>query len=474
MNNTYTLFSERATVIKKVLILLLVTVINGGCDDFIVIDGPRNEIIREKVYANDETAIAAMRGIYSEIMANNASGFAGGSSGISLLTGLSSDEMMAVSTDSDFYTNSLSATNNTVKGALWDPAYKYIYYCNSMIEGLNLSDALSIEIRNQLEGESRFLRAFCYFYLVNLFGDVPLVVSTDYRVTSKVSRSKEADVYQQILMDLQKAIDLLVDGYSFSNEQRIRPNRWAAIALLARTYLYMGDWDNAEAMSSQLMNSSLYALEAEPDNVFQANSSEAILQFMPVVPGYNTWEGNRFIPVFLGNPPTFAVNADLINAFETDDARFRDWLGNFTIGTDTYYYPFKYKVNASAVVTEYFMVLRLAEQYLIRAEARAQQGNLGEAILDLDVIRKRGGLLGIQETNPAIGKDELLIVIQRERQVEFFAEWGHRWFDLKRTGRVNQVMQAAKDGIWQPTDVLYPIPQTEMDRNTNLNQNSGY
>jgi hypothetical protein len=123
------------------------------------------------------------------------------------------------------------------------------------------------------------------------------------------------------------------------------------------------------------------------------------------------------------------------------------------------------------------MVLRLAEQYLIRSEARAEQQNLtgpNGAIADLNTIRARAGL-----TSYSGGSDQasVLAAILHERQVEFFTEWGHRWLDLGRTGNLNAVMDSvelAKGGSWNPDKELYPIPATELTLNPNLKQNIGY
>jgi hypothetical protein len=119
------------------------------------------------------------------------------------------------------------------------------------------------------------------------------------------------------------------------------------------------------------------------------------------------------------------------------------------------------------------MVLRLAEQYLIRAEAQAQQNNLAGAKSDLDAVRLRSGLPGVTVTT----KEAMLQDIAQERQTELFTEWGHRWFDLKRTGAMDSVMTrtaVVKGTAWKPHFKLFPIPQTEIQANPNLTQNPGY
>lgn len=119
---------------------------------------------------------------------------------------------------------------------------------------------------------------------------------------------------------------------------------------------------------------------------------------------------------------------------------------------------------------EYSIIFRLSEQYLIRAEARAHLDNISGAQLDLNTIRNRAGLPNTLATSMS----DLLNAIIQERQVELFAEQGHRWFDLKRTGNAGTVLSAIKPN-WQATDVLLPIPETELEINPNLlPQNSGY
>jgi hypothetical protein len=141
----------------------------------------------------------------------------------------------------------------------------------------------------------------------------------------------------------------------------------------------------------------------------------------------------------------------------------------------TYYYPYKYKVNTpGAPVTEYEMVLRLGEQYLIRAEAEANNSDTNDAVNDLNVIRKRAGLANYAG---ATDKSSLLTAILHERQVELFSEWGHRWLDLKRTSVVDVVMPIAtpqKGGTWQSSKQLYPLPQADLQDDPNLVQNPGY
>ncbi|HEU4473178.1 MAG TPA: RagB/SusD family nutrient uptake outer membrane protein, partial [Flavisolibacter sp.] len=122
-------------------------------------------------------------------------------------------------------------------------------------------------------------------------------------------------------------------------------------------------------------------------------------------------------------------------------------------------------------LAEYLIVFRLAEQYLIRAEARMHKGDIQGSISDLNIIRSRAGLPSLPVTLTPV---QLATAIEQERRVELFCEWGHRWQDLKRTGRAGAVLSTAKAPNWQSTDELYPIPAVEMQNNPFLTQNPGY
>jgi hypothetical protein len=331
-------------------------------------------------------------------------------------------------------------------------------------QSLSLTDSL----KKQLRGEMLLVRALNYFYLVNLFGDLPLVTSTDFRINQMLPRSSVQQVWDLILADLRQAKNDLPSSYSSAG--RIRPTRFAAAALLARVYLYQQNWSNAEAEATEVINSGQYSL-ATLTNIFLTTSSEAIWQLSPVSSTINTAEGNQFIPSSATAKPVFVITTYLFNAFESNDQRKTNWLKSNTVSGTVYYYPYKYKVRTAAPpYTEYYMVLRLAEQYLIRAEARAQQNNITGALDDLNKIRNRAGLLN----TTANSQQTLLSAIQQENRIEFMFEWGHRWLDLKRTGQADAVLQPIKFPNWQSTDALYPILQYDLDTDPFLIQNPGY
>jgi hypothetical protein len=189
---------------------------------------------------------------------------------------------------------------------------------------------------------------------------------------------------------------------------------------------------------------------------------------MPVNSNYNTLEGAYFI--ITGAPQYNVLTNTLVRQFEAGDKRRVNWISGSKYLTDSFYFPYKYKKATKLPAedfSEYSVVLRLPEMYFIRAEARANLGELSDARADLDSIRIRAGLL----STTAIDKPDLLLAIEKERWSELFTEYGHRWLDLKRTDRAITVLG---NGISQD-DLLYPVPLAEFQKAPNLgNQNSGY
>jgi hypothetical protein len=290
-------------------------------------------------------------------------------------------------------------------------------------------------------------------------------------------------VWAQIISDLKEAEELLSTAYMDAaaknpTTERVRPNKFTAAALLARAYLYQGDWVNAEMQARSVIdNKTLYDTVALTD-VFLKNSKEAIWQLQPVNNKWNTEDARIFSltssPAGFSQSKFMYLSPNLVSAFENGDNRKTNWVGTYTNSTGTYLFPNKYKsATLGNPVTEYLMVFRLAEQYLIRAEARAQQDNIGGAQSDLNVIRTRAGL----PNTTAADKTSLLAAILHERQTELFSEWGHRWFDLKRTGNIDAVMSVVtpvKGGAWSTNWQWYPIPLYDLQKDPALVQNAGY
>jgi starch-binding outer membrane protein, SusD/RagB family len=452
------------TISFKSACLFLFAVGFSSCKQFVEVPAPTDQLNAGDVFTDDKTATSAIVGIYSDMESPLPISIY-----LTLLPGMSADELSYSSSDQGFLqlVNDSYLPDNPYTAAVWG-IYSSVYKANACIQGLQNSTGLTPAEKNQLLGEALFSRAFCYFYLVNLFGDVPLVTSTDYRINDTVSRTPSTKVYQQIIVDLTKAQTLLNTGYP--SDQRVRPNSWTAASLLSRVYLYTNNWTNAESQASSIINSGSYTLSGLA-SAFLINSNETIWQLMPPNPSFNTQEAAIFIPGDITLLPTFPLTNDLVNAFESGDQRLSAWTGTVTIASQVFYYPAKYKNPDGGPVTEYHIVFRLAEQYLIRAEARMQQGNITGAIDDLNTVRARAGLTPLSSS---LSLDQTAAAVRQERRIELFAEFGHRWLDLKRTSMVDPVLQAIKPSSWQSRAALWPVPQEQITLNPSLTQNKGY
>ena len=429
----------------------------------IEVASPQNQLTTDKVFADSTSATAAMVNVYALF---------------DKTIDVNYNKFIDLYTDELSYTGPTEPTLEYVQSAVspinvtnlnfWKNSYFAIYGCNSIIEQVQQSSALSSYTAADFINEAKFLRAYTYFYLINTYGAVPLVLQTDVNNNATIKSSDSVTVYKQIVLDLKDAQSGL--SVNYRGGEPVRANKYAASALLSRVYLWQRDWINAEASANVVIQSGLYTPLPAIGSVFIADSQETILSFWTQF-GYAT-DAPSLIPS--SGAPGYFYTITQLNAFEAGDLRKSAWLKTEVVGSTTYYSPYKYHnrtTNTSA--PEYLIALRASEQYLIRAEARAQQGNItgtSGALADLNVIRARAGL---NNYTGAIDKGSVLSAIMHERQVELFSEWGNRFLDLKRTGTLNAVLGTLKSA-WKPTAIKLPIPQSEISTDPNLVQNIGY
>jgi hypothetical protein len=457
---------------KLYLPLLAVILITSACKKLVDVEPPRNEIVSEIVFSDSSNATAAVTGIYINIM-NSSFDFNLGNGILAIYSGMSADELYPIRgfpEEDQFFQNNIQINpDNYISANFWQSAYKYIYQTNACLEGLEKSTELSERLKKRLIGETKILRAYLYFNLINLFGDAPLVIKTDFHSNSKLPRTPVNAIYTFLIDDLNGALALLQEASM--PQGNTRPGKFAALTLLARIYLHLQKWTEAEQASTIVINSNNYALEPNLDNVFLPNSKEAIWQITPVDPGYNTPLGAQLVPTPAGRP-RYGITDNLLACFEASDLRPTSWIKQKTVNSIQYSFPFKYKLryDGNPAPSEVFVPIRLAELYLIRSEARAELNQLLSAKSDLNTVRSRAGI----GNSSATTQSEIIEDILLERQRELFCEEGHRWFDLKRTGRANIVLAPVKLQNWQETDQLYPIPFEEIRYNPALVQNPGY
>ncbi|WP_257883310.1 RagB/SusD family nutrient uptake outer membrane protein [Hymenobacter sp. DG01] len=359
--------------------------------------------------------------------------------------------------------NQLSADNVLITEA-WTQMYQAVNGANNVLAALpGLSDPLlTATEKNQLLGEAYFLRALVYFDLGRGWGGVPLVLTpTRTKENGRgIRRSTLAQTYDQVLADLTQAEALLPEAAT-----RNRAVKAAARALRARLHLYRQQWTEAETYATQVISSGNYglvtpyrAISTAPflsrESVFELTFSNSDANTM-----WNNWFpsalGGQFnfqpVPaaIALLNDPTVGGNRSAL-------------LATTVIAGSNVTYGNLYSRSAQRDDPSY--VLRLAEQYLIRAEARAKQGKLTDALADLNAVRARAGV----PASTAATADALLLAIENERRVEFAFE-ADRWFDLVRTGRAGAVLGVTDQRRW-----LFPLPFNDLVADPDLEQNPGY
>jgi starch-binding outer membrane protein, SusD/RagB family len=453
------------------VVFLIAMFFLASCEKMIAVDNPTNKVIGAQVFQSEALSKSAVIGIYSDMMATIPYLTCGG---LSVYGSLLSDENIYLGTEvslKQFAENEIESANSTNYYYLWAKAYQLLYTTNYCIEGLSSSQSISVDTKNQLISECKFIRGFIYFYLNQLYGQVPVVLTTDYTVSSVSSRADNDIIAQQILADLNDAYN----NFSTSTVtfDVFRPSKYSAAAMLSRVYLYQRNWKKSEEFATAVINSSNFELVKDLNKVFLTDSRETIWQLSPTITAYNTVEAASFVPKLNTQIPTYQIRKSFIYSFESTDKRKEFWTSFNEINGDSLYYPYKYKIRPDRTsgfsIKESNVVFRLAEQYLIRSEARAMQNDINGGTQDLDSIRVRAGLSLVTISN----KEDLVKVIMQERQKELFSEWGHRWFDLKRTKMLDAVIPSLKSK-WQATDSLLPIPNAERLLNPYLSQNLGY
>jgi hypothetical protein len=476
----YITFKKRTGVLAVILSLLSLT----ACEKYLEIPAPTNSITTATVYDGKETIDKLMNNMY-----NNWANTSGIVLDYSRSAELFSDNAFNP-TSAGFVpesTGKLDASPGQFSETLWNYCYVALYQANLLLEGLPTATVLDEPTRNAYIGAALTLRASSHYYLVRSFGDCPLILTTDATANSVVTRTPAAEVWKQVIKDLKDAMTLLPE--TGTDDKRYITNKYAPQALLARVYTTMGNWPEAEAAANAVINSGQYVLVSNLKDVFLRTSPEVISSMG------NTWAyGPRYqntaLIGFYSTPAVQAYEAswpalseDLLASFETSDNRKTSWAvlknrGNYANPNNRYYcckyknfYDPEYAAGIPAGMEEDFVFSRLSEMYLIRAEAKAHQSDLGGAADDLNLIRNRAGLAN----TTAASQTDLVNAIIRERRVELMYEGGFRWDDLVRTGTADAVMKALPWKInWDSYKTVFPISTPQLNLNKNLKQTPGY
>lgn len=225
----------------------------AACDELVETDYPANQIGTTQVFQDLKTANSALAYLYTCLRDNSV--LSGAYDGTGSLLGSYTDDLVCYYYDQngvmDIHYNQQLETNTTVE-RFWNVAYKHIYYANSIIYGTEHSTGLSVADKSRIKGEAVLVRSLIYFYLQQLFGDIPYTTSLDYEYNRIISKTDGAAVLEQLVTDVTEAIGLLDDVYR--DAERIYPNRKVAQLLLARIYLHQGEWIPAQQMAETILS----------------------------------------------------------------------------------------------------------------------------------------------------------------------------------------------------------------------------
>ncbi|MGF7080393.1 RagB/SusD family nutrient uptake outer membrane protein [Mucilaginibacter sp. UYCu711] len=445
--------------IKAIFGILLISLPLWSCKKFVDIK-PTTSLLGEFIFDNDATVKSALNGVYIKFSSNYSSAYTE--------PALYADEL----TYAYDKVPELNAYTPDISNGFFDRYYATIYSANAILEGIGSASKITPATAALVKGEALYLRAFSYFQLVNYYGTVPYVTMTDANISGQVGNTPVATIYQNIIADLKTSAGLLMNAYPVPNRTRI--NKQAVNALLAKAYLYTKDWVNAASTADLVIGSGIYSINNDLNAVFAATSNETIFQ---VWNSSGTALGNQFLQYSPTSSVTYPIRPELVNSFAANDLRKGTYIKPGTgpaLATNTYVVS-KYKANGATAgqPVEYPIIFRLAEIYLIRAEALAQQAtpaSIAAGASDLQVIRTRAGL-----TTPLVisTSTQLLTALADERRKELSFELGNRWFDIKRTDQALAVLQPLKPGI-DAHILLLPFLRKYTTLNKNLIQNLGY
>ncbi len=452
---------KKTTLSRQIAIIFALGLL-VSCDDYLTVE-PRESISDELAIADKTSLNTALRGAYRSL---GSGGYYGGTY-VQLGFVPSGDVVYQVFNnlqDLNFLPEDGSFQSS------WSAIYRTINITNHIIQkapgiaDINLSDAE----RQQILAEAHFIRALAYFDLARGFGGVPLKLTptVDIANDATLSRSSISETYSQVLSDLEVA-EANIDN----SVNRVRATLHAVWALKARYYLYNQQWDKAiEYATLVLDQSDNYDLVAPFSSWFKNGVSQTPESIFEIAFSAQNTNDLRTTMSLLarGGEYRFRPSDGVVNVLkESETGGDRLALIDSAKQSSTTLYAGALYYRSPATDPSY--ILRVAEQYLIRAEARAHTDDLSGAIDDLDTVRGRANL----SPTDAVTKDEILDAILDERRLEFLWE-AHRYFDLTRTGKLKREIEELKPNLTiTEKHNLFPVPSNEVILGE-LEQNPGY
>ena len=493
---------------KKAVGLSLLTLgLLGSCGKSYLELQPRNALSTDQFYQTQNDAVQATNSTYAQIRGQGYYGQALWSMDIMADNSFLGGGGASDGIDFQQLDNYTIPSSNPLITAMFQRSYLGIGACNQVLTRVPGITDIDPAIQNRCLGEAEFMRAFYYFSLTRLFGDVPLVLTPapNPDAIANVGRDPAATIYAQVEKDLLDAITKL-PATNYTGDDVGRANKWSATALLAKVYLTEGKMAEAATQAQAVISGSGKSLWANYGDNFKLeneNGQESLfeVQYKQGLNAY-TFDGpgsaiNEFWGArFFGNPYVVSGGGygfnipekEFVDGYEAGDKRKaatifvpgdeytdgpKDSKGNVQVqpakldGDPNGYNVRKFYAGTASTIWDSPLnvpVLRLAEMYLILAEANMNTGKMADGLTALNVVRKRAGLPNATALN--------LDVILKERRYELAFEMD-RWYDLKRTKTLVNNPNLLSKGI-KPFNDLLPIPQAERDVNPNLGQNPGY
>lgn len=475
---------------NNIISLIILSIALSSCSDFLELS-PAYQLNEKEFYKTEQDFETATLGNYSQLQViYNAS--------ILYLTELTTDNAEITwsspeTAEAECDEMNLTSTNVFVN-TVWNSSFKTISRSNSVLEKIEKTN-ISIASKIRYKGEAHFLRALCYFNMVRLFGNLPLVTESFNSPTDinafDMSRKPVEEIYKLIISDLQLAITEL-EGVKVIKS---RASIGAANTLLAKVFLTRKEYDKAATILKNVVDSKIYDLQSDYKSLFSTGNEslkESIFE-IEYLSG-NIGEGNFYSSLF--TPPSFNMaifpgNAagsgrivptkDARNAYEINDIRrpasIMDSLKLQSGSFERTQYGLKFVDFTTGLSGDggvNFTVLRYADVLLMNAEVLNETGKSFEALNFLNLVRSRAKLRTIAN----LSQSEMRLALEDERRFEFLSE-GHRWFDLVRTGRSIVVMndyftKSKLKFTVNQNKLLMPVPQREIDINPHIIQNMGY
>lgn len=444
------------TISLSAVYLISLTLLLSSCKKYLELV-PNNALPTATAITDAGTARAAIIGAYDGLQNYYSADYP-------TLGTITADHVVFNGTLSEYLQLDQNAipTDNVITVAAYRKIYSMINSANSVIAGVPaVTDPLLTEAeKNKILGEAYFLRALGYFDLARGWGGVQIQLNPtqDLNALKGVKRSTLAETYGQVQSDLIQAEALLpADDANTRN----RAQKSTARALRARLHLYRENWAEAEAYATQVINQPKYKLVSNYKTFFTSPflSTEAVLELSFSANDRNSF-WNLWYPSSSGGQYTLKPSASFIE--KINDPAVGGSRSSLIAGSGNSVYGVLY--NTSGVSIDPAYLIRIAELYLIRAEARAQQGNLTAAREDLNAIRSRAGIALFTGGDQAA----LLQAIADENSLEFAFE-AHRWFDLARTKKTGEVLGLTNADFW-----LFPIPYSDILSDPDVVQNPGY